>query len=125
MTLSLTYLRDPSFADATVLAGVTAALTDPDTGLLGVSQLGIGQAIYDSQIEAACLAVPGVVAVHNLSFAGVPAAVPRFRPFIIFRAPNLKIVPTGCTGRRHDPGAGNYFSLDPVNDLYLTGQPAS
>jgi len=68
VSLSLTLLIDRRYdQDAGVLA-VTSALLDPQSGLLGAS-IQIGQAVYDSQIYAACLSVPGVVAVHALVFS--------------------------------------------------------
>lgn len=68
MSLGFTYLRDSRYPDATVQAGLQTALVDPDQGLFGTNAVAIGQVFYDSQIYAACLAVPGVVAIHNLSF---------------------------------------------------------
>jgi hypothetical protein len=72
------------------------ALTDPDVGLFGTT-LGIGQAVYRSQIYAACLSVPGAVSVNGLSLTGAPEG-PSYR---------------------YDPGSGNYFTLNPV----YTGTP--
>jgi hypothetical protein len=69
--LSLTYLRDPRYEDARVKTALHDALLDADNGLFGVNVVDIGQAFYDSQIFAACLAVPGVEAVQSLSFSTV------------------------------------------------------
>jgi predicted phage baseplate assembly protein len=66
--LSLTYVRDPRYLDADVQQGIHDALLDPDRGLFGSNRVRIGQAYFDSDIYAACLAVQGVVAVHQLSF---------------------------------------------------------
>jgi hypothetical protein len=63
--LYLTLLIDPQYDTARVTAGVTAALLDPQSGLFGES-LRIGQTIYDSEIYAACLSVPGALAVHDI-----------------------------------------------------------
>ena len=68
MTLSLTFLCDSTLDAPAIKTALTAALTDPDTGLFGARAIGIGQMVYDSQIVAACLNVAGVQAVHNLSF---------------------------------------------------------
>ena len=68
MTLSLTIVFDSRHDGPTVQTAVNTALADPDAGLLGVNVVGIGQVFYDSQVYAACLAVPGVVAVHSLDF---------------------------------------------------------
>ena len=48
-----------------VVAAATAAFTDPVTGSFSPAQMGIGQWLYRSAIDAA-LIVPGVVAVHQL-----------------------------------------------------------
>jgi len=124
--LSLYYVLDPTMDDATVRAGLTSALTDPDQGVFGVNVVGIGQAIYESQIEAACLGVPGVLAIHQLviSLDQPPRRRFGFRP--LPRLVGAAAVPAVCGGRRHDPGAGNYFSLpnDPTH-LNLMMEPAS
>ena len=44
------------------------ALLDPDQGLFGNNRIQIGKAYFNSDIYSACLAVPGVLAVHNLFF---------------------------------------------------------
>jgi hypothetical protein len=85
MILSLVYLRDPQHQDAAVLAGLQSALLDPGQGLFGANVVAIGQAFYDSQIYAACLAVPGVVAIRNLNFAPpdvLPPAIAIERPIL-------------------------------------------
>lgn len=126
--LGLTYVRDPRTDDATVQAALTTALLDPDAGLLGTYVLGIGQAVYESQIAQACLAVPGVTAIHDVSFK----AVGRFIPFILrwsggrFAAYGQAAQPAPCSGQRFDPGAGNYFSVpDDGQHLTLNGAAAS
>ena len=89
MTLSLTIVYDPSHDGPTVQAAVHAALVDPDTGLLGLNVVGIGEVFYDSQVYAACLAVPGVVAVHSLDFA---VTTFRFNPiYTRFRGAELAL----------------------------------
>ena len=67
--LSLAYLRDPRYADSAVQAGLMTALADPSAGLFAPAKVGIGQPIYQSQIAAACLAVPGVVAIQDVNLA--------------------------------------------------------
>lgn len=101
-TLTLTYVRDPRYADAPVRTGLTTALLDPDQGVLGTKALRIGQTVYESQIAAACLGVPGVVAIHDVSLAS-----DDFR-------------------YTYSPGTGRYFSVP--NDgqhLQLHGAVAS
>jgi hypothetical protein len=126
MLLSLAYVRHARYLDANVRAGLTAALIDPDNGLFGANVVAIGEAFFDSQIYATCLAVPGVVAIHNLSFA--PSA-PRFRPLILFRpSPGVNLIrgpirTAPCTGERYDPGAGAYFAVLAAN-LKLSGTMA-
>ena len=44
------------------------ALTDTEQGLFGAWNMGIGQTLFDSKIEAAILSVSGAVAITKLSF---------------------------------------------------------
>jgi hypothetical protein len=123
VTLSLTFLYDPRYNAATLQSAIATALTGADQSLFGTDGLSIGQAIYDSQIEAACLAVPGVMAIHDLSFA---TPIPfRFQPLALglsrarlLRFPILSPAPA-CTGHQHNPGAGQYFTLS-ASDLTVT-----
>lgn len=93
VTLSLTLLVDPNYVAANVVDAATAALLDPETGLLGVNAIQIGQSIYESQIYEACLSVPGAVAVRNLQFSMAPQASGLLQFF------------------RFDPGEGKFFQL--------------
>ena len=125
--VSLTYLRDERYDDAVVKAALQAALLDPDSGLLGVNVLGIGQAIYESQISAACLAVPGVTAIQDLqwSIAQNRRFVFEEIAFMRYRGSALQNTAPRCTGHRHDPGIGHYFSIpDDDKHLSLTGAVA-
>ena len=97
MTLTITAGMDP---DA-IRAGVVAALSDPDSGLFGTVRSAIGRPVFDSQIEAAVLAVPGAVAITAARFT-VGAALDR--------------------GPLHNPGEGAYYVLDPA-DIYLVTEP--
>lgn len=125
--LSLTYLRDARYDEAMVKTAVFSALLDRDAGLLGANVLGIGQTIYDSQISAACLSVPGVTAIQDVQWSTggkrrtteeIAIIGRRFRP----SQPATK----GCTGHRHDPGAGHYFLIpDDNRHLSLNGAVAS
>ena len=63
-----------------ISAGVKSALADPQAGLFAPGRLRIGQPVFDSQIEAACLSVEGTVAVSAISFNGVPGAGPLHVP---------------------------------------------
>ena len=124
ITLSLYYVLDPTIDDATVRAGLTAALVDPDQGLFGVNVIGINQSVYDSQIEAACLRVPGVLAIHQLQLSIDNPPKQRFGFHLPKKRPPDQAAK--CTGHRHDPGTGYYFLLpnDPTR-LKLMMEPAS
>ena len=117
MRLALSYVRDPRYQDTTVLQALQQALIDPDAGLFGVNVVGIGEVFYVSRIYAACLAVPGVTAIHHLSF-GTPH---KFRSL-------PKYIRVGgaapCIGERYDPGAGSYYAV-PAENLQLTAEVAS
>ena len=74
VSLTVSLVIDPRRNDQSVLDAVRAAILDQDKGLLGLNVLEIGQPIYDSQLYAVCIAVPGVLAVKRLEFssAGSP-----------------------------------------------------
>jgi len=124
--IRLTYVRDARYLDDVVLEALHTVLLDPDSGLFGVNAVGIGQAFYDSQIYAACLTVPGIVAVEDLSVRiGNQTA-----PLVGGRVARRGRLPLGagvrCTGQRHDPGVGRYLSIpDDGNHLLLAGRAAS
>ena len=59
--------QDPAHIWDNVKAGVQAALADPQAGLLGTGRVRIGASLFRSRIAEACLAVPGVVAIHGLT----------------------------------------------------------
>jgi len=103
LTVSLTLTVNPAYMLSTVAAAAQTALTDPDTGLFGANRIGIGEAIFRSQIYAACLSVAGAVAVHSLTVSGAPAG-PSYR---------------------FDPGEGSYFSLDPTAGVNITPEVAN
>jgi len=73
---------------------VVAALSDPEQGLFGRRRAAIGDALYDSEIYAACHRVAGVAAVEGLTF-GVGSAT---------------------TAGRHSPGEGKVY-------VFESGQP--
>jgi hypothetical protein len=106
INLSLTLVLDPRRDAPIVLNAAHNALLDPDNGLLGVNVVQIGQAFFDSQIFAACLAVPGVEAVHSYRFSCDPT--PSKSAFSVCQCEH-----------RHDPGDGAYFFL-PDDDQHLT-----
>jgi hypothetical protein len=121
--VSLTYLRDPRYQDSTVRSALHSALLDPDNGLFGTNVVKIGQPFYESQINATCLRVPGVRAVHNLqistqSLFGAFEAIARAG---LFLASNSRIRPSivPCAGHRYDPGPGKFFVI-PDDGQHLT-----
>jgi hypothetical protein len=69
-TLSLSIEIDPRLLADNVLPAVRAALMNPDSGLLAPELIGIGQALFESAIFEAVLAVPGAVAVQGLLLNG-------------------------------------------------------
>jgi hypothetical protein len=142
--LSLTYLRDPRYNDAKVRTTLHDALLDPDQGLFGVNVVGIGEVFYESQIYAACLAVPGIEAVQSLSFSTGSRAAPgqalasssknlaaggiasALTGRIGFRPVPVRGTPlTSCRDHRFDPGTGGYFFIaDDSAHLILNGAVA-
>jgi len=100
LTLQLVVLAGVNIP--TLEADVTTALCDPSTGVFSVPQIAIGQALFDSNIEAALQVIPGVIAVAASTFAfgsGVD------------------------TGTLHIPGEGCFFSLAPANLILSTETP--
>jgi hypothetical protein len=116
MTLSMTFLCDSTLDAPVIESALTTALTDPDTGLFGQRVIGIGQMIYDSQIEAACLKVAGVQAVHNLNFASnsLSFGIGPFRPLRRVRFPILRPSNT-CGGHSYNPGVGKFFTIEQLS----------
>jgi hypothetical protein len=74
-----------------IVAGVKSALADPEAGLFAAANLGIGQPVFDSQIEAAVLGVNGAVAIAASLFWPFPSP------------PN--------PGPLHMPGEGAYYAV--------------
>jgi hypothetical protein len=93
-TLRLSVVVDPSRAPGPVRTAVTQALVDPDRGLFGTAGIRIGGAIFASAIAAACLDVPGVVAIHELAFTEDRGAGPVANPGPVF-----------------DPGQGAFYRI--------------
>jgi hypothetical protein len=136
ITLRVSIVIDPRRTLQIVLDSVRNALLDPDSGLLGLNVIAIGQSIYDSQIYAACLAVPGVLSVRGLEFSSSSSYE---RPDLLLRGSRKRVNflsagslkrpgflasasrklssirkipgPNVCAEHRHDAGAGAYFFL--------------
>lgn len=104
--LTLTLLVNPAYVPETVAAAVRAALLDETRGLFGRRVQRIGQAVFRSRIDAACMAIPGVTAVHQVRF---------YRP---------ATAAASLPGPRYDPGEGKYFRLDDAQ-LVLTTEVAT
>jgi hypothetical protein len=79
ISITLTLVIDPTYVTANVVSGATAALIDPNAGLLGTNVIRIGQTIYSSQIYKACLSVAGAIAVHDLQVTGIPVSGSDFQ----------------------------------------------
>ncbi|MBG1269467.1 baseplate J/gp47 family protein [Nostoc sp. WHI] len=90
LTLRIEAARIPEI----VIAAVQDVLLHPDNGLFGVNAVQIGQAIYQSQIYATCMQVPGVLAVHGGKF---------------------QINSSIDVHYRHDPGEGKFYHLPAAN----------
>jgi hypothetical protein len=103
VTLTLALIVDGSMNANAIEANVTTALRDPQIGLFSPLHLGIGQGLFDSNIEAAVLAVSGVIAIKSSQFVFKGAV---------------------DAGPLHLPGEGAYFSLA-VSDLNLSAEAAS
>jgi hypothetical protein len=89
--LRMTLEIDSDYQSDAVIAAVAASLLDPQTQPFGNDVVRIGEVVYDSQIYDVCLRVPGVVAVHDLSFS----------------TGHLKRE----TAARHSPGEGRFYVL--------------
>jgi uncharacterized phage protein gp47/JayE len=96
VNLFLTVEIDAEHQAVAVRNAVVAALADPDSGLFSPKRMRIGEVLYDSEVYAACQAVEGVVAVHDLSF---------------------RIGGGNDSATRHDPGEGAFFTLVPDSQL--------
>jgi hypothetical protein len=92
--LRLAVRHDPDYPPDPLVRAVRAALLDPDAGLFGTNVVRIGGSVFESQIFAACLQVPGALAVTSLEFE-----VWFGETVILSRA------------YRHDPGEGSFFRL--------------
>ena len=109
VTLSLTLVVDPSYVPSDVVTAATAAVVDPDRGLLGAHAVVIGQSIFQSQIYQACLDVPGAVAVHSLQLSGAIVQTCSECPDCDFR---------------FDPGEGGFFTVTTRADQIISPEVA-
>jgi predicted phage baseplate assembly protein len=101
LTLTLVYVAGIDVDQ--LITDVTAALTDTETGLFGAWNMNVGRTVFDSQIEAAVLAVEGAVAITLMAFEANGSTM---------------------TGPIYSPGESGYFTLDPA-DINLTPEADS
>ncbi len=94
VTLGLNYITAAGADTNAIDAALVTALTDSQVGLFSPTYLQIGVGLFDSQIEAVCLSVSGVLAIASSQFTF-----------------NGNVDP----GPIHLPGEGAYFTLDPSN----------
>ncbi len=116
MILHLSLQVNPLHNFDVVKAAVTTALLDDDTGLFGINTIRIGQVIYQSQIFAACMGVPGVQAVYIINFSRSIHLSSRSIDPIIEYSPVLQLRPfsrraTCREGIRYSPGEDGFFQL--------------
>ena len=116
MTLHLSLQINPLYNPDTVKAAVTTALLDDDTGLFGINAIRVGQVIYQSQIFAACMGVPGVQVAYIIHFSQSgyqPLDISLAARFIEYKPVSRRSI---CQeGIRYSPGEGGFFQL--TNDL--------
>jgi uncharacterized phage protein gp47/JayE len=94
ISLTLTLVVSASADQAAIQTAVTTALCDPGVGLFAPAVSGIGQGVFNSAIEVACLAVQGVTATMGLIFA---------------------VDGIADSNTVHWPGEGAYFSIQTAN----------
>ena len=92
VTFALNYITEAGADTDSIDAALTTALTDPETGLFSPAYLAIGAGLFNSQIEAVCLGVSGVLAIASSQFTFNGSVDP---------------------GPIHLPGEGSYFTLAP------------
>jgi hypothetical protein len=125
--LTLVVEVDPDYEPEPVRSAAAAALLDPQAPPFGYGIVRIGSVVYDSEIYDACLAVPGVVAVHGLAFrvpvARRPARQSKLPPgFDRRRSSDITLAPVALrlqTGERHAPGDEHYYLLS-SDGLHIT-----
>jgi hypothetical protein len=108
LRLDFTLVIDPAYQVPAVVNGVRRALIDADAGLFGLNTVRIGASVFQSQIEDACLRVPGALAVHSLIF-------------VVASVPGLPIIDPSS---RHFPGEGRFYQLQAA-DLRISTELAA
>jgi len=110
--LSLKLVVDAKYVPDDVVTATTQALTDPVTGLFGKDRVGIEEMIFVSRIYAACLSVPGALAVRGLQVQAGLTPLFRLSKLILRNSPGLNFNFIHGAPYRLDPGEGGYFVLD-------------
>jgi hypothetical protein len=100
--VTIAVVVDPDFEQDAVGAQVATAITDPVNGVFGSAKSRIGRTVYRSAVYAACLAVPGVVAIRQL---------------FVTRNDGFFLWSFLIGSHRYVPGEGGYFV---VEDLSLS-----
>ena len=67
LKLAFNVTVDDSFVEADVLNAVRSTLTDEESGLLALKNIGISKPLYRSRLYEAILAVPGTIAVTHMT----------------------------------------------------------
>ena len=94
--VSLTVEVDRDYLPSVVGAAVTEALLDPASQPFGIDVVRIGDVVYNSEIYDACLAVPGVIAVHALELRRLRTLYPL--PLLPTAAPGFSLQHPMWTG---------------------------
>ena len=140
--LYLTLELDADFLPDAVSAAVQGSLLDPQRQPFGADVVRISEPVYNSQIYDVCMSVPGVVAVHDLSFRvdvdtlarevtvqpppgfslasriWDPASMDRLRPL------RSRVGLKSEKSERHFPGEGRFYLLR-ADQLHIAADSGS
>ena len=83
-----------NYAVQPVIEAVFNLLTELDSGLFGLNKVGIGQAFFQSEIDAVCLKANGVIAVHQIR---------------LFANTGAEFIEE--TGSKYEPGIDGFYVL--------------
>jgi hypothetical protein len=103
VVLLLLILVDPKYVPSDVADSVKSGLLDAGSGLFGQGRPGIGEAVFHSQIAAACVGVEGAVSLRASLFISFGQSGGQLEYF-----------------PRHDPGEGAYYEIKPDWVLVFT-----
>ena len=118
--VNIQLLCNPTADPGAIQTAVTNALLDPASALFGTGST-IGGPVYDSQIAAVCMSVPGVIEVDDIAFQVNSGASPPWddalhhpRPALAARGhlPRPDILSGSLvSGEEHAPGEGCVFVI--------------